>query len=315
MRGIRLACLSGAFALLAIPGCGGGGNNGDDDGDDDSSTPDADIPEGFSELIGRNWTIPPGEVYRCVGIRVDRDYWISEFHTPNPTGEHHAVVTVADDPGGFGGTQLGEYNCGVNTLGLEMMFASGVGTDNLALPEGTAIKVEAGQFVHLNLHLFNTTNGDIEARSQIMVKEVAPVTPDKEVEMVFAGTFDIDVQPQQSGTASGGCTFQQASTIFAYWPHMHQAANHQKVTLTQGGNTRTIHDEEFDFNDQINYPLDPMIQISPGDSINVECTYYNESTTDPIEFGDSSNEEMCFTGLYRYPKQAFTLFDCAEGQF
>src|SRR5688500_12002326 len=99
--------------------------------------------------------------------------YIDLFHTPNPTGEHHAVVTISDGPGGFGNTQLGEYDCGVNTLGLEMMFASGVGTDDLVMPEGVAIKIEAGRFLHLNLHLFNTDPTEtISAHSAIMGRRV-----------------------------------------------------------------------------------------------------------------------------------------------
>ena len=314
MRRTGLACL---FALLAIPACGGGGS-GDDDGDDgdDTAMPDADIPEGFTELIGRDWDIPPGEMYRCVGIRAPRDMWISAFHTPNPTGEHHAVLTIQDDPGGFGGTQMGEYNCGVSTLGLQMMFASGVGTDDLVFPEGKAIKVLEGQFIHLNLHLFNTNATDnLSAHSSIMVKEVNPVTPDNEVEMVFAGTFDINVQPGQDGQASGGCTFTRDGTIFAYWPHQHKAGTHHKVEMTVGGTHMVVHDEDYDFTEQKNYPLDPVIQVHNGDSIAVTCSYHNDSTTDPIEFGDSSNEEMCFTGLYRYPKQALYLTECSDGTF
>lgn len=307
---MRSVCLV-SLLLLAVPACG-------DDGmstGDDTTEPDANpVDPTLIELIGRDWSVPPGqELYKCIGITVEEEMYIDLFHTPNPTGEHHAVLTIADSPGGFGNTQLGEYDCGVNTLGLEMMYASGVGTDDLEMPEGVAIKIEAGRFLHLNLHLFNTDPTEtISAHSAIMGRRVDPVTPANEAEMVFAGTFEISVPPMSTGTASGGCTFTDAATIFTYWPHMHQAANHQKVTVTIGGTPQVIHDEAFDFREQYNFPLSPPLQVANGDSINVECTYYNDSTTE-ITFGDSSTQEMCFTGMYRYPKQAFTLFDCAEG--
>jgi hypothetical protein len=306
----RLICLSFAL-LLAIPACG---DDGMSTGDDDP-TPDANTtPSDLVELIGRDWEVPPGqELYKCVGITVEEEMYIDLFHTPNPTGEHHAVLTISDAPGGFGNTRLGEYDCGVNTLGLEMMYASGVGTDDLEMPEGVAIKVEAGRFLHLNLHLFNTDPSEtITAHSAIMGRTVDPVPANMEAEMVFAGTFEISVPPMSAGTASGGCTFNNSATIFTYWPHMHQAANHQKVTVNIGGTETVIHDQAFDFREQYNFPLDPYLQVESGDSINVECTYYNDSNTE-ITFGDSSTQEMCFTGMYRYPKQAFTLFDCAEG--
>jgi hypothetical protein len=92
---------------------------------------------------------------------------------------------------------------------------------------------------------------------------------------------------------------------------MHQIATHQKVTLTVGGQEMIIHDQPFSFEEQKNYPLDPPIQVTNGDSINVVCSYDNTEGDVDVTFGDSSNKEMCFTGLYRYPKQAVTLFDCA----
>lgn len=320
-RAPRFAWLGSVLAMtLFLPACGGGGSGDGDDtaapDADPNDPPDADNSD-FVEIIAREWTVQPGvEEYKCVGVTVPEDMWISVFRTANPGGEHHAVLTVADQPGGVTGTQLGEYDCDVGTLGLEMLFASGVGTDDLALPEGVAVKVEAGQFLHLNLHLFNTDpSNPITARSSILVKRVPQVPPSMEAEAIFAGTTNINVPPQSTGTASGGCTFDQAATIFAYWPHMHQAATHQKVTMTIGGQAMVIHDEDFLFGDQINFPLTPPLEVQSGDSINVECTYYNASPDTDITFGDSSNQEMCFTGLYRYPKQAFTLFDCSDGIF
>jgi hypothetical protein len=312
MRLVRLACL--AAALVSFPACGGGGG-GDDDGDDTSS-PDASIPEGFTELIGREWTISPGEIYKCVGIRVDRDMYINAFHTDNPGGEHHAVLTIADDPGGFGNTQLGEYDCNVNQLDLQMLFASGVGTDDLVFPDGVGMKINAGQFVHLNLHLFNTQpSGDITAHSRILVKEIAAADLVNEAEMVFAGTASINVPMGEMGDASGGCTFQNDATIMTYWPHMHQHAYHQKVDMVVGGSAMVLHDQEFTFGEQKNFPITPNLQVHANDSINVTCSYDNTDGTSDLTFGDSSTEEMCFTGIYRYPKQAgfFGLFDCVEG--
>jgi hypothetical protein len=264
------------------------------------------------EIIGRDWTIPAGtELYKCIGIPVDRDMYINQFQVANPLGEHHAVLTVTDRLGGLGGTQLGEYDCDVLTVDLQMLYASGVGTSPLVLPEGIALKVEAGQFLHLNLHLFNSTDAEMSSRSVVLADLVEKVPAEREAEMIFSGTFDIAIPPGQSGTAAGGCTFTQDATLIAYWPHMHQFATHQKVTMTVGGVTKTIHDEPYDFEHQNHFAFDPLVEITSGDTIDVECTYTN-TLTEMLEWGDSSTAEMCFAGLYRYPKQALSLFDCTE---
>jgi len=266
------------------------------------------------EVIGRDWTLQPGtEVYRCIGIQVDRDMYINKFQTVNPLGEHHAVLTVADQLGGLGGTMLGEYECTVLTLDLQMLFASGVGTDTLSMPEGVALPVRAGQYLHLNLHLYNTTDAPLSGHSAIIATPMDEVGPEHQAEMVFAGTVNINIPPGETMTIGGGCTFGRDQTIFTYWPHMHQHASHQKVTVTKGGVPQVLHDVAFDFNEQLNYPLAPMLEVKAGDSIRTDCTYTNTEPTN-LRFGDSSNAEMCFTGLYRYPKKSLSLFECTEGQ-
>jgi hypothetical protein len=275
-------------------------------------SPPAEVVGDPVEIIGREWTVEPGEeAYKCLGIQVDRDMYINQFQIANPLGEHHAVLTVTDRLGGLGGTRLGEHDCNVLTVDLQMLYASGVGTSPLVLPENVALKVEAGQFLHLNLHLFNSTDAVISSRSAILADLVEPVPADREAEMVFAGTFDIAIPPGETGQTAGGCTFSQDATLIAYWPHMHQFATHQKVTMNVGGEARTIHDEVYDFEHQNNFAFEPLLEVSAGDSIDVECTYTNTSQ-EMLEWGDSSNAEMCFAGLYRYPKQALTLFDCTE---
>ena len=284
------------FAVAALAACGTSSSPG---------TP--------TEIIGRDWTVQPGmETYKCIGIQVDHDMYIHGFKTLNPVGEHHTVLTVTDQLGGLGHTQLGEYDCSVLTLDLNMLFASGVGTDSMELPDGIGVEVKAGQYLNLNLHLFNTTDQPITAHSGIVATPMDPVDAAHQAEMIFAGTVNIDVPAGQTVTVGGGCTFQNNATLFTYWPHMHQHATHQKVTLTQNGVADVIHDQDFSFSEQKNYPLAPMLQIHAGDSLRTDCTYTNTGTTD-VMFGDSSNSEMCFTGLYRYPKQAVSLFECTEG--
>lgn len=323
MRSLTFAlCLLGLSSLAA---CGSDDvSSGDDVVEPDADPtvpPDADLSE-FTELIGRDWTIPAGqEDYRCIGIRVPEDAYISVFHAGGVSGEHHQVLTVAQNPGGFTNTQLGEDdNCEVTTLNLQMLFASGVGTDDLQFPDGVAIKVTQGQFLHLNLHLFNTNpSAPLSGHSGIYIKTIPQSEVTDEAEMIFAGDMDLAI-PGNTGTTtphmeSGGCTFTRAGTIVAYWPHMHQHGVHQKVTFTpSGGSAMTLHDEPFDFNEQLNFPLDTPLVVGNGDSLLVECSYFN-NTGMTVDWGDSSTQEMCFTGLYRYPKQAATLFDCTDGAF
>jgi len=318
MRSPRFVWLGLACALFVVPACGnGGGGGGGDDGDDDDTIdanpddqPDADNT-GFVELIGRDWTIEPGEQYKCIRVQVPETMYISSFRAQAPTGTHHTVLTFT------GGGAVGPYDCDVASLGdFQMLYASGVSTDDLAFPEGVAIKVNAGDYINLNLHLFNIQpSGDLSGHSAILVKTIPANEVVHEAEMVFAGTGDFGNEgiPAHSTNheESGGCTFDQSATLLAYWPHMHQFGVHQTVELTVGGNTTNLHDADYSFLEQRNYALAEPIQISSGDSIDVHC-FYDNDTNSQIDWGDSSNAEMCFTGLYRYPKQALYLFECTN---
>lgn len=106
----------------------------------------------------------------------------------------------------------------------------------------------------------------------------------------------------------GGCTAPRDWNVFTLWPHMHQFATHQKVVITPpGGSPRTLLDDAYASTEQRNYPI-PTLTIAKGTRIDVTCTYVNTSGV-PLRFGDSSNEEMCFTGMYKYPAGGF-LFEC-----
>jgi hypothetical protein len=237
-----------------------------------------------------------------------QDTYVSAFRSVAPQGTHHAVLTISDT-----GTD-GEYDCNSGNLDSRMLYSSGVGTDDLMFPSGVAIKLKAGQKLNINLHLFNTSDQPISGTSGVAVKKIPMAQVVNEAEMFFGGTFNITVPPGGAAVEqSGGCTLgaNTSYTVFSLWPHMHQIGVHQKVTHRRGTTTTTLLDSDYDFNEQKFYPLAAPLSVLPNDELRVTCTYRN-NTGATIKYGDSSTEEMCFSGMYRYPVQpAGFLFDCA----
>jgi hypothetical protein len=287
-------------------------------GSDASQTPDAstqpdayEVPDGYTRLIGRTWTVPAGafDVYRCVRVTVTEDTYITNIIAQAPPGTHHTVLSIAGANGTAGPD--GEQNCGVGTLGMEMLYASGVGTSPLDFPGGVGIKISAGQQIHLNLHLFNAGDEALSGESAILVK-AQPTPPPQLAEMVFAGKFLFAIPSNnQPYNVVGGCTVPTAYSLFAVWPHMHQLARHQKVELVRGTSATVLHDLPFDFAEQTYNVKSPLVEVEQGDQIRVTCTYVN-NTGQTVRFGDSSNEEMCFAGLYRYPALNEGMFGCTD---
>ena len=120
-------------------------------------------------------------------------------------------------------------------------------------------------------------------------------------EDVSAGTMNIDIPSDgQPHTVTGGCEINRSWNMFTVWPHMHQHATHQNFQVTKGGVvTKILDNKPYSFEEQGNYQITPML-LEPGDRVETSCTYVN-NTGVPLRYGDSSNEEMCFTGVYKYP--------------
>lgn len=305
--------LVGSLAVaVALGGCGGDGDDGSGD-PDAAANVDAEIPSDYTRLIGREWTLPPGsgDRYKCVRFTVAADTYITNIMSQAPSGSHHAVLSIAN--GNVAGPD-GEYDCQVSTLGTVMLYASGVGTSPLDFPAGVGVRIAAGTQLHLNLHLYNASDDPLSGDSAILVRQQA-TPPPMLAEMVFAGKFLFQIPANnQPYTTSGGCTANRDYTLFAVWPHQHKLGTHHKFEIVRAGTPTVLHDAPFNFEEQSYYLQTPEVQVRQGDEIRVTCTWVND-TGSPVNFGDSSDQEMCFSGLYRYPAPASggtNLFQCTD---
>ncbi len=263
------------------------------------------------ELIGRAWDIAPGTAaaYRCARVTVPEDIYITEISAQAPAGTHHTVLSLAGTKGTSGPD--GESDCDVGTIGMVALYASGVGTSPLTLPDGVGIQVHAGQQLHLNIHLANTSDEPMSGETAILVR--AQRTPPRELaEMVFAGTYSLAIPSTGAPiNVTGGCIAVDDYSLFALWPHMHQLGRHQKLQVIHDGRVATLHDEPFTFAEQSYDLMTPVARVAAGDEVRVTCTYVN-STGATVGWGDSANQEMCFAGLYRYPAANAGAFACTD---
>lgn len=241
-------------------------------------------------LVDNQWTLAPrSEAYRCVRKTVTADMVIDRFEPINPLGTHHTVVTV-----GSGGLPDGEFDCSSTVASPQTIYVSGVNTPAMDLPPGVGMRVKKGDQLLLNLHLFNTSSSPLSGRSGVKVRLAEPQTITHEAEAVLAGTLSLDIQPGTS-VQTGYCTL-GPTTIFAIAPHMHQLGIYQKVTVEGSG--QILLDREYSFDAQTFDLLDhPM---PSGGRLRVDCTYANPGN-DPVGWGESSEKEMCFAIVYRYP--------------
>jgi hypothetical protein len=192
------------------------------------------------------------------------------------------------------------------------VYGSGVGTNPIAFPPGVGVKVPAGKQLLLNLHLFNVSDRPLRGVSGTLMKTITADQLLHEAEAVLMGkVLTLSVPPGDS-TQVGTCRMNGDVTIFAMQPHMHQLGTHMKVVAESSvtGDV-TIWDAPYSFDEQLARRVGP-VSLKRGDAVRIHCSYRN-TRGETVNFGDSSLAEMCFAGVYRYPKLGggFLGFICA----
>jgi hypothetical protein len=258
----------------------------------------------WKPLVDGAWELKGGEEgYRCARLTASEDLYIKEFQPIAPLGTHHTLLSVNEMPVGPDGIHV----CGSAENGHTTLLGSGVGENYSAgpLPEGVAYKIPKGTQLNLNLHLFNTSDAPLKGLSGVRVRTTTADKVKQFAQVTLAGTISLSI-PRGKSTAKGKCTMKSDATVFAVSPHMHQLGTHLKAVANRTGSEPvTLYDGPYDFNEQRQFPADKL-NLKAGDTIDVECTFDN--TTDRmVAFGESSLDEMCFIGLYRYPLTSDSL--------
>jgi len=272
---------------------GGGSAGGGDAGAGGGGSSD------LQTLMSTDWSLEPGtEIYLCTRITFDEDLWISEFHPVIPVGTHHTVVTLAEG----GSVPDGTREC-LNPFegGPRNIYGTGVGTEPLVMPDGVAVKIPAGQQVVLNLHLFNAGVDTLSGTSGVEFLPADPAAVENEASSDLIGMIDFVIEPNGTTTEEVTCTVANDLTLFAMLPHMHQMGRHLRFTHTPaGGDEVVLFDGDYDFDAQHIETYMPNVELVAGDTISVACTWDN-ATSDTVGFGESTEDEMCFAGVWIYP--------------
>lgn len=261
--------------------------------------------DGWEMLVTSDWELAPNEErYFCQRVTLKEDLYVNGIKAVNPAGTHHTALTAAASAG----MPDGLTECNSNGLLPQGIFGSGVGTAPVMYPAGVGLKLRAGQQLLLNLHVFNVTAQRLRGTSGTAVLRAKPEDVKNLAESLLAGPARFSV-PVGRSSVKGKCTMTHDTKLFAVQPHMHQTGVHMKgVAHSSEMGDVTVHDGAFNFENQLVYAIDE-VPMKQGDTVDVECTFDNQ-TDKPISFGESSNQEMCFLVLHRYPAAANPSVSC-----
>jgi hypothetical protein len=261
----------------------------------------------WQPLVEGSWNLEPGsENYFCVRKTIDRELYVRSFRAIAPLGTHHTVLTVGA-PSGPDGTS----ECSTVLNHDSMLYGSGVGAEPFSFSKGVAVKIPKGSQLLLNLHVFNAFDQPLGGLSAIEIEEAEVENVQNIAEAVLMGPTTLHIPPGPV-EQSGRCTLAEDASLVAVGPHMHQLGDHlTAVAHSSLLGDITIHDEDYDFDSQQVYPLATPVPMRAGDWVEVRCHYTNK-TPKTVGWGESSLDEMCFAGVYRYPVQTGGFFVCTE---
>jgi hypothetical protein len=289
------------LALLLLAGCSGGNHNGPDGG----GNPDMAGSNALT-LVSANYSLQPmTEAYECARVTATRDWLIHTVTPVNGVATHHQVVGIDPqkrmpdtDP-----TAANPPICpGIEVMNWNLIFADGVGSPSLTMPDGVVMHVHAGDQLVFQLHLLNASPNAVTSSASVQVVELPAAQVTDEAQMILAGPVQFSIPPGPNQVINGKCTMKGPTHFYAVFPHMHVLGTHISVNAVVGGVSQSVYDAAYDFTNQTFASFTP-IAMNTGDQIAVTCTYDN-TTGGAVNFGTSTTQEMCFAISYRYPALA-----------
>jgi hypothetical protein len=240
------------------------------------------------------YTLQPGdEKYVCFAHSLpdDEDTIVREISGDYGPGTHHVFFAWTLVPEAEGMTE-----CPVlfKTTWIPI-YLGGKDSSPLKMPDDAAIDLGRGKQLVLQLHLQNTTPEPITTRSTMHLK-----LGDRDVTYTPAGVYGMDnrvisIPPGASeAETSMSCKPGKDMNVFATLGHMHKMG--KQLTVTR--NEAVVYDEAWNFDEQPIAPLD--MTVTKDDTLGLACKHQN-TLGKTIEYGESSDDEMCATVFYYTP--------------
>lgn len=252
-------------------------------------------------------TANPGNEYRCFTVDAaaleGRSIRAMAPVLGNPQMVHHIVLfsvpsaAVTDEmraPGGW--DCIDNQNTGAAD---GMISAWAPGMLPIEFPEGTGMPLDDDHDLVIQMHYFyggTEVDGgsDQSGYAFDLVPEGESALP---VFLAPAGNFSFEIPP---GAAEYTVEddFQNSYAplrILGMFPHMHQLGTRFNARIRHAdGSESCVVDGEYSFDNQMTYQFREPVEFATGDTLEYSCTWNNSEGTEPVGYGERTNEEMCF---------------------
>ncbi|XXX75631.1 hypothetical protein WMF30_49070 [Sorangium sp. So ce134] len=215
---------------------------------------------------------------------------------------HHYQVSIAESAIESGA------DCDANIDGA-FVAVGGPGAPTQVFPEGTALVLDGGTQLFMQLHLMNAGTTPVEvppAYVNLVGAEHADGLARAGILIVGQGDFLIPANAKDV-SVTADCTLDRPlEHTFMVFPHMHMLGRRIQAELVREGGSRVpLVDVDWNFNEQKFYDLDES--AAAGERLLVTCTYDNPTPRD-VQWGMGTLDEMCTGFVYYYPAVELSSF-------
>lgn len=184
--------------------------------------------------------------------------------------------------------------------------------DDIGMPIGQDL-----QWTALQLHYYNPNldTGKVDSSGVTMDVANKPMTHDAAMFVFNGGTGPGQRDPIPAGQKSftldkmlvpKDCTnaWTAELNILSAVHHQHLVGKQMKLEVSRGGKHLGVlrHEHHYDFNHQ-SLEESPIKTLKVGDEILMTCEYDTSKKSTPTEFGDQTQNEMCYALVMYYPAQ------------
>jgi hypothetical protein len=252
--------------------------------------------------------------YRCFVIDpgLDRDTFLTAYQVVpgEPRSVHHVILFAlaseeadtdalaldAADPGPG-------YRCfgGPGASDFRFLAAWAPGTGATRFPDGTGLVMYGGRKTVLQVH-YNLAEGAAPDQTRIEMQLENEVA-DEAIVLPLAD-LELEIQPglrEVSTTIEATVGEDQRYTILGAFPHMHRLGRSLRVERLSDfadSNVCVLDVPNWNFEwQEFFFYQEPMLFV-PGDRVRLTCTYDTTSRSEPVRWGEGTEDEMCLVGFY-----------------
>ncbi len=262
------------------------------------------------------YSVSPGldDEYRCFvvdpGLEVDRFITAFAVQLDRADVVHHMQLFASDSDASDADITERDaqdpasgYSCDSEGTGRDLRYIGvwAAGDTVKRWPDGTGIRLRARRRLVVQFHYHNHTSGPIHDRSQVALELTDSVGA--EANILGVSMSQLSLAPGQPNVeTSRARPVRDTVTARAARLHMHRLGTHARIELIHGAETRCLLDiPRWNFGWQLFYTFDEPITLTAGDLVKVTCGYDTTSRTEVVEWGESTDDEMCIGYLYATP--------------